>query len=163
MLYVNPQTQSSFKAMELTPGATGRETEALKQYEQLFLFQMLQEMRKTVPDYGFFESGGQKAYFEEMMDDFLAGEMASSGQLGVAKQMAQQLHAQDRVPGATEHLNDVSNSGISLLQPAKGLAIPREAREGIEVNRTVSGIPLKSMHPRGIALSRAHESYRMNP
>lgn len=159
MLYVNPQTQSGFKSMELTPGAKGRETEALKQYEQLFLFQMLKEMRKTVPDYGFFDSGGQKAYFEEMMDDFLAGEMASSGQLGVANQMAQQLHARDKTSGA---LDSHGNAGISLTRERNGIAISRDGAEGIEVKRNVHGINLKSMHPGGIPLSRAHESYRNN-
>lgn len=162
MLYVNPQAQSGFKAMELTPGAKGRETEALKQYEQLFLFQMLKEMRKTVPDYGFFDSGGQKAYFEEMMDDFLAGEMASSGQLGVAKQMAQQLHARDKKSGDTEGLDGLAKAGIPLSRVHEGIAIPRGGAVGIEVKRNVHGIALKSMHPDGISLSRAHDSYRSN-
>ena len=162
MLYVNPQTQSGFKSMELTPGAKGRETEALKQYEQLFLFQMLKEMRKTVPDYGFFDSGGQKAYFEEMMDDFLAGEMASSGQLGVAKQMAQQLHARDKAPGATEGLDGLVKAGIPLSRDLTGIAISRDGALGIEVKRNLHGFPLKSIHPDGISLSRAHESYRSN-
>jgi hypothetical protein len=162
MLYVNPQAQAGFKSMELTPGAKGRETEALKQYEQLFLFQMLKEMRKTVPDYGFFDSGGQKAYFEEMMDDFLAGEMASSGQLGVAKQMAQQLHARDKVSGASDALDGFTKAGIPLSRELMGIAIPRDGAVGIEVKRNKSGITLKSMHPGGIPLSRAHESYRNN-
>lgn len=159
MLYVNPQTQSGFKSMELTPGAKGRETEALKQYEQLFLFQMLKEMRKTVPDYGFFDSGGQKAYFEEMMDDFLAGEMASSGQLGVAKQMGQQLHARDKVP---EGLDKLGKAGIPLSRDLKGVAISRDGVDGIEVKRIESGIAVKTIHPGGISLLRAHESYRSN-
>ena len=162
MLYVNPQTQAGFKSMDLTPGAKGRETEALKQYEQLFLFEMLQEMRKTVPDYGFFDSGGQKAYFEEMMDDFLAGEMASSGQLGVAKQMAQQLHARDKTSNASESVDRLEKAGIPLSRVLKGIEIPRDGSEGIKVKRNGPGIDMQPIHSKGIPLSRAHESYRNN-
>jgi Rod binding domain-containing protein len=161
MLYVNPQLQSGFKAIELRPGAKSRETEALKQYEQLFLFQMLKEMRKTVPDYGFFDSGGQKAYFEEMMDDFLAGEMASSGQLGVARQMAQQLNAREQTPGA-QALESLVKAGIPVSRELKGIALPGDETNGIEAKRDSVGITLQPIHPGGISLSRAHESYRNN-
>ncbi|MBL7647172.1 MAG: rod-binding protein [Candidatus Hydrogenedentes bacterium] len=159
MLYVNPQSQSGFKAMELTPGAKGREAEALKQYEQLFLFQMLKEMRKTVPDYGFFDSGAQKAYFEEMMDDFVAGEMAASGQLGVAEQMAKQLHAS--AGDLTKPDRALDAWGISLVRERKGIAVPDEAT-GLPVPQVGGGVKLNPTHPAGISLARAHESYRSN-
>ncbi len=159
MLYVNPQAQSGFKGMELTPGAKGREAEALKQYEQLFLFQMLKEMRKTVPDYGFFDSGGQKAYFEEMMDDFVAGEMAASGQLGVAEQMAKQLHASagDRTkPDGSPEVR-----GVPLARERKGIAVP-DAATGLSMPQAGGGVKLNPTHHTGISLVRAHESYRNN-
>lgn len=162
MLYVNPQ--ASFKSMDLAPGAKGRETEALKQFEQLFLFEMLKEMRKTVPDYGFFESGGQKAYFEEMMDDFTAGEMASSGQLGVASQMAQQLNAKvaragDGPAGAAGALK---SKGIPLLREHNGIQMVPPVDQGVPMPAIKDGFELKAVHPAGISLSRARESYQDN-
>ena len=160
MLYVNPQTQSGFKAMELTPGAKGRETEALKQYEQLFLFQMLKEMRKTVPDYGFFDSGGQKAYFEEMMDDFVAGEMAASGQLGVASQIASQLHAAEG--DGAKPSGTLDSKGIPVVRERKGIAIPDAAATGLPIPDAGTGLKLNPTHHTGISLVRAHESYRIN-
>ena len=159
MLYVNPQTQSGFKAMELTPGAKGREAEALKQYEQLFLFQMLKEMRKTVPDYGFFDSGGQKEYFEEMMDDFVAGEMAASGQLGVADQMARQLHASEGE--GTKPSGTLDARGIPVVRERKGIEVP-DAVTGLPIPDAGAGVKLNPTHPTGISLVRAHESYRSN-
>ncbi len=159
MLYVNPQTQSGFKSMELTPGAKGREAEALKQYEQLFLFQMLKEMRKTVPDYGFFDSGGQKEYFEEMMDDFVAGEMAASGQLGVADQMAKQLHVS--VGEGTKPSAPLNSKGISMVRERKGIEVP-DAMTGLPIPEAGAGVKLNPAHPAGISLVRAHESYRSN-
>jgi len=160
MLYVNPQTQSGFKAMELTPGAKGREAEALKQYEQLFLFQMLKEMRKTVPDYGFFDSGGQKEYFEEMMDDFVAGEMAASGQLGVASQIASQLHAAEG--DGAKPSGTLDSKGIPVVRERKGIAIPDAAVTGLPIPDAGTGLKLNPPHPGGISLLRAHESYRIN-
>ncbi len=160
MLYVNPQTQSGFKAMELTPGAKGREAEALKQYEQLFLFQMLKEMRKTVPDYGFFDSGGQKEYFEEMMDDFVAGEMAASGQLGVASQIASQLHAAEG--DGAKPSGTLDSKGIPVVRERKGIAIPDAAVTGLPIPDAGTGLKLKPTHHTGISLVRAHESYRIN-
>ena len=69
MLYINPQVQSGYKDLSLSPGADRREAEALKEFERLFLFQMLKAMRKTVPDGGLFGGGMKREYFEEMLDD----------------------------------------------------------------------------------------------
>lgn len=166
MLYVNPQSESAFRSSSLTPGSKGRETEALKQFEQVFLFEMLKEMRKTVPDSALFESGGQKAYFEEMMDDFLAGEMASSGQLGVATQMAQQLHAREKAAMAADTRKALpgvalpDHAGIAIKRGHDGIAIPGETPTGIAVKQNTMGIAMKPLHSTGISLSRAHESYR---
>lgn len=156
MLYVNPQSQPSFRASALAPGAAGREDAALKQFEQLFLFQMLQEMRKTIPDYGVLGGGSQKAYFEEMMDDFLAGEMADSGQFGVAKQMATQLHAREKefvppVAGATGGI-ELQPRGMELESVLPGLPLPKPGGEGMPIEKKAPGIPL----------ARAHNAYAVN-
>lgn len=138
MLYVNPHSATSFLANDMAPGSKKREAEALQQFEQLFLYQMLKEMRKTIPDYGVMDSS-QQAYFDEMMDDFLAGEMAKSGQLGIAEQLADQIAARDK--GATDSAS--YTQGISLDDAAGVPLIPE----------TPAGIPLPA--PR-----RGFEAYR---
>lgn len=164
MLYVNPQAEAGFRSRDLSPGAKGRETQALKEFEQLFLFQMLKEMRQTVPEGGLYENNSQKAYFDEMMDDFNAGEMAKSGQLGVAAQMAQQLHARDKKPLPSSSSAQVlpATTGLPVVKTSKGIPVPEDAATGFQVNLNKSGLPLKPLHQGGIAVSRAHEKYRSN-
>jgi Rod binding domain-containing protein len=156
MLYVNPQSQATFRASALAPGSAGREEAALKQFEQLFLFQMLQEMRKTIPDYGVLGGGSQKAYFEEMMDDFLAGEMADSGQFGVAKQMASQLHAREKQPDTTATAGtggiEWQPKGLELESILPGLPVRQGGGEGLPIEKKIPGIPL----------ARAHSAYAVN-
>lgn len=70
-----------------------KEKKAFKEFEQMFVHLMLKEMRKTVNE----SSWGQKSHaakmYEEMMDESLAAQMAESGQMGVARQLQQTLHA----------------------------------------------------------------------
>lgn len=128
MLYVNPHSAPSFQAGKMAPGSDEREAEALKQFEQLFIYQMMKEMRKTVPKYGVVDNA-QRAYFDEMMDDFLAGEVAASGQFGIAGQLADQIASRTAQAG--------SKSDFSA---------------GIEVNAEPSGIPLVSHSPAGLPI-----------
>lgn len=161
MLYVNPETQAGFKAAALSPGAKGRETEALKEFEQLFLFEMLKEMRKTIPDESFVDKGGQMAYFEEMMDDFLAGEMATSGQLGVAKQMSEQIHARD-TEAKKEVERPIGKAGISVDREVRGVAVRITNAAGFTIPEKSWGVKFKPAHAAGISVNRVHESYRNN-
>jgi len=164
MLYVNPMSQSNFRNSALAPGATAREDEALKQFEQLFLFQMLREMRKTVPDDGLFGESGQKAYFEEMMDDFIAGEMAASGQFGVAKQMASEIHAKENaaksatapLPGGGYAWSSTANA-LEAVTP--GIRLPLENKAGITIPDPEDLQFKIDRAGGGIALSRAQRSY----
>lgn len=91
MLYVNPIASNQFFREDTAAWQEMRETQALKGLERLFLYQLLQEMRKTVPKSSLFGSSSQQDYFEEMFDDCLAGQLAESGQFGIAKQMQDQL------------------------------------------------------------------------
>jgi len=92
MLYVNPY-ESNAALRFGSPNAPEREKAALEEFEQVFLREMMKSMRKTVPDGGLFPQSQQKSFFDEMLDDHLAHEMAKSGQLGVAKQIQAQLDA----------------------------------------------------------------------
>jgi len=92
MLYVNPY-ESNAALRFGSPKAPEREKAALEEFEQVFLREMMKSMRKTVQDGGLFPQSQQKSFFDDMLDDHLAREMAHSGQLGVAKQIQAQLDA----------------------------------------------------------------------
>ena len=95
MLYVNPL--DSMTSVRTNPESlkAAREDKALQEFERLFLYKLLREMRKTVPADPLLGKSSQKDFFEEMLDDVLAGKMVESGQLGVAKQIEQQLHSRE--------------------------------------------------------------------
>lgn len=112
MLYVNPMAGANAVlsahsgSAALRSGASGtadpaREKAALQEFEQIFLYQLLSEMRKTVPDDALFGHSSEQDYMKEMMDDHLAGEMAKSGQFGIARQMAEQMKLRPAVAKTT--------------------------------------------------------------
>ena len=90
MLYVNPLEQKPFNRLDSGIQALRDEPQAFEEFERLFLYQLLQEMRKGVPTDGLFGHSPQQRLFEEMLDDHYAGEMVRSGQLGIARMMEEQ-------------------------------------------------------------------------
>ena len=132
MLYVNPLEAQRSSTLPLEQQKTQRTEKALQEYERLFLYQMLREMRKTVPENGLFGRSSQQEFFEEMFDDYLAGEMAESGQFGIAKMMEAQLEARQKTPGT---LATTEN---------KGLPIRNTAAAGLALQKNDSGLPLQS-------------------
>jgi len=175
MLYVNPELGVGFNGASLLPGASGRETKALKEFEQLFLFQMLKEMRRTVPEGGLFETSGvRKAYFDEMLDDYLAGQMAESGQLGIAREMQEQIDARNAPapsanPGISKDgatpgisLNHAGPSGIPYRRTDAGIAIPAKDSLPLPIPVHRAGIPISPSGSIGVPLSRAQDGYREN-
>jgi Rod binding domain-containing protein len=113
MLYVNPLgTQDWARVQSSADGASGdnqvREKAVLQELEHLFLFTLLQEMRKTVSIAGESEKSPGSDLYDEMLDDALSGSMASSGQVGVAKQIEEQLRTagmQHTLKRALEDMN----------------------------------------------------------
>jgi len=113
MLYVNPMAGSNpvlsarGNSAVFRPDARGdqpapaREKAALQEFERLFLGQLLREMRKTVPENSLFGKSSEQEFAEEMMDDQMAGEMAKSGQFGIAKQMEAQMKLRAATPNTT--------------------------------------------------------------
>ena len=59
--------------------------------ESLFIGNMLKSMRKTVMESGFFGKSIAKDIFRDMLYDEYAKSMARTGQLGLAKQIYNQL------------------------------------------------------------------------
>lgn len=89
MLYVNPLSLGAGSGFQGAPQEV-RDKLALQELERLLLFKMLQEMRKTVPKGTLLGDSKRESFFQEMLDDVVAGEMAKGGHFGVAKQMEAQ-------------------------------------------------------------------------
>lgn len=74
-----------------------REDEQLRKvcqdFESMFLYLMMKEMRKTVPETKLFHGGRAEEIFRDMMDEELSKDMAkgSSGGLGIGSMLYQQL------------------------------------------------------------------------
>lgn len=81
--------------------AKAREHEGLvkaaREFETVFLNQLMQAMRKTVPDNDMFNSKGPTKIYQQMQDAEMAKALAtSSGGLGIADLIVQQLSPQSR-------------------------------------------------------------------
>ena len=99
------------------PGA--RRKIALEEMEHLFLNTLMKEMRKSVPEDGLFKKDGAAKLFEEMLDDVFSGEMAKSGQLGIAQAIEAQLVQQENALGQRALLN------TAFAQPALALTLKK--------------------------------------
>jgi Rod binding domain-containing protein len=93
MLYVTPPSMERGLAAAAGADNPARRSEALKEFEHVFLKQLLDEMRKTVPKNGLLGDSPSQQYFDEMLDDVYAGQMAESGQFGIARDIAAQWDA----------------------------------------------------------------------
>jgi len=85
------------QAAALTPdqeAALGRLHQATQQFEGVFLGMLLKEMRATVPQDGIFGKDSPTTQtFTEMLDQQRANQLASTGTVGIANLMEQQLRA----------------------------------------------------------------------
>ncbi|MBX7256790.1 MAG: rod-binding protein [Candidatus Hydrogenedentes bacterium] len=93
MLYVNPLANVTEARTGALAKESSREKLALQEYEHYFVFTLLQEMQKSVPKGTLFGNDPDSDYYREMLNDTLSGEIAKSGQFGIAKLMEQQLRA----------------------------------------------------------------------
>lgn len=99
MLYVNPVSPALNRIEAGSPAAEeARKKTAMQELEHLFLYTLLREMRQTVSVNGE-KKGRELELYEEMLDDALSSEMAKSGQVGMARQLEQELAA--RLPRAS--------------------------------------------------------------
>lgn len=57
---------------------------AARELEAYFLHMLIREMRKTVPKNPLFDGGKTEEIFQDFLDEEMAGELARSGQLGMA-------------------------------------------------------------------------------
>ena len=144
MLYVNPYA-SDPALMHGHADPRKREDVALEQFERQFLRELMKSMRKMVPEGKLFPDSQQKQWFDEMLDDQMAGAMAKSGQLGVANQLREQL---DNRRGENSTA-DKSPGGLPLHAVKQGMAVQGQA----------SPLPLKVQETGGIAWQAASEGF----
>jgi len=96
---VDPRMLStSAKELPSVAGEDKRLKDACKQYESVFLNQLMSEMRKTIPKSGLMgEEGGEggesneKEMYDSMMDQEMANAWASSEGVGLANILYQQM------------------------------------------------------------------------
>lgn len=159
MLYVDPIAERHIAA----PGGPGalraRREGAAQEFERFFLYQLVREMRKSVPKTGLLGKSQQQDLYEEMFDDFMSGEMARSGQLGIAKLVNQEL---DKAGAASAVAKSAANSpyaGGIALHSAR--SFPLQAAADTEFcleNEQPAGIPLRRANSGGIPLPRRGET-----
>jgi flagellar protein FlgJ len=89
---------SSAKELPSVAGEDKRLKDACKQYESVFLNQLMTAMRKTIPKGGIMDEGGdgegesnEKEIYDGMMDQEMANAWASSEGVGLANILYQQM------------------------------------------------------------------------
>lgn len=93
MLYVNPMASAYVARADSVMFSAARERVALQELEHYFVYTLLQEMRKSVGSISGTRRTAETRFYEELLDDALSGEIAASGQFGLARQIQEQLHA----------------------------------------------------------------------
>jgi Rod binding domain-containing protein len=95
VLYVNPVNSPFIQRAGAVLQQATRDATAFRELEHFFAYTLLQEMQKTVPRDGLFDGGLQSDFQRDMFNDIVAGKIAESGQLGIAKMMEEQLRIQE--------------------------------------------------------------------
>lgn len=80
----------SVKKQGQTKG-TDKLEQACKDFESLFVAQMMQQMRKTVPQEGLFNGGRAEKIYTEMLDSEMAKSISNQRGVGLAAMMYRQL------------------------------------------------------------------------
>lgn len=65
--------------------------QACRDFESIFIGQMMQQMRQTVPQDGLFSGGRAEQIYTSMMDDEMAKSIAQQRGLGLAEVLYRQL------------------------------------------------------------------------
>lgn len=114
MLYVNPLASHVNAPGENISGNPARQKMALQEYEHYFLYTMLEEMQKSVPKGGILDSGPEMGYYQDMLNDTLSGEMAKSGQMGIAKMIGNQIRIAEMQKSLLDSLNTPKVDGTGV-------------------------------------------------
>lgn len=102
-----------------------------QQFESLFLNMMLKSMREATPQDGMMDSDQTRLY-TSMLDQQLAQKLSSSGQLGFAKLIEQQL---GRYVQGADPASGAASSGVIGGAGSSALASPEAMRQMLESER----------------------------
>lgn len=117
---INPITEAAMGRPKVEAFREARSEQAFKEFEGLFLKELLKEMRKSVPDEGIFKRSHATKMYEEMLDEVFSQAMAGSGQFGIAKQVAAQVLLREERAGARPEA--LQNQGDDRQEALKGMA-----------------------------------------
>jgi len=94
---VKPETQNDKELLQ-----------ACKDFEAIFVNQLLQEMRKTVPKDGLIPTSQEEEIFTGMFDEEVSKQISQSGRMGLAEMMYEQLRDRslDDKPGGLTPIAD---------------------------------------------------------
>jgi len=95
-----------------TPPASDRLWQASRQFETLFVEQMMASMRKTVPDSGFLKKGFAEDVQSSMLDQAIAEAIGKQGRMGIARNMYRQLSQQTQA--GTVHADNKINGQLQM-------------------------------------------------
>lgn len=95
MLYINPMASPYTARMNAAEAAVQRKEAAIEELEQLFVYMMLKEMHKTVPQDTLLGSPRESGIYEELRDDAYSKQIAGSGKLGIGEIISGQLRIQE--------------------------------------------------------------------
>jgi soluble lytic murein transglycosylase-like protein len=97
---------------------------AAREFESLFYGQLLQAMRSTVPENGFWGQSGGTRMYRQMHDEALAEQLARTGGLGIADLIVQQFQGR---PGAAGDGGEMGPGAVPA--PTDRAATPAAIRE----------------------------------
>ena len=69
---------------------------AADKFKSLFVYMLLQEMRKTVPESGLMKRSGGEKMFQSMFDEEISGKISGRSGLGISETLYRQLEAAAR-------------------------------------------------------------------
>lgn len=101
-----------------TRGATPPENDPLwrasRQFESLFVEQMLTSMRKTVPDSGLLKKGLAEGVSNTMLDQAIADSIGRQGRMGIASSLYRQLSGDHPAAQANAQNGDTQETPMTL-------------------------------------------------
>lgn len=161
MLYVNP---IGLRAPNILPGTDqnkAHQKAAAQELERYFAYMLMQEMRKTIPKNELLGDSNEMKFFNEMMDDAFAGEIARSGQWGIAEQIVMQMQRQPTSTKTTQQ-----ETGLPLTKPQTALPLTN-AQPGLPRTKPQIGLPLhpiqESSNPHNVPINQLGTTNQVQP
>ncbi len=123
---------------EAATDETAQLQKVAEDFEAVFLFQVLKQMRSTIHKEGMFHGGMGEDVFTEMMDEEFAKRIASRQTTGIAEALFKQLSRQygiqkSETPDGGLPLPGASQAAGALQRVLRGAQLEMKAAEGAAV------------------------------